>query len=130
MAFPRFGDALRDRADGRVVEVKGIADLLRGVRADADRVDQITIKSGTSVHGKSRISKRGSGEVRKRLYEATLSAARYDPSVRAIHWRLKEEGKPDKVARTAAARKLLLIAHAIYKSGEPSPRLCTSQPFR
>jgi len=27
--------------------------------------------------------------------------------------------KPEKVARIAAARKLLLIAHAIYKSGEP-----------
>ena len=30
---------------------------------------------------------------------------------------LKEAGKPEKVARIAAARKLLLIAHAIYKSG-------------
>jgi len=81
-------------------------------------LDPIQIQSGTSVHGKSRISKRGSGEVRKRLYEATLSAARYNPRVRAIYRRLKEDGKPDKVARTAAARKLLLIAHAIYNSGE------------
>jgi len=38
--------------------------------------------------------------------------------VKALHRRLKEQGKPDKVARIAAARKLLLIAHAIYKSGE------------
>ena len=68
--------------------------------------------------GKSRISKRGNREVRRRLYEATLSAARYNPSVRAIYRRLKESGKSEKVARTAAARKLLVIAHAIYKSGE------------
>jgi len=80
--------------------------------------DPIQIQSGTSVHGKSRISKRGNREVRRRLYEATLSAARYNPSVRAIYRRLKESGKPEKVARTAAARKLLVIAHAIYKSGE------------
>ena len=80
--------------------------------------DPIRIQSGTSVHGKSRISKRGNREVRRRLYEATLSAARYNPSVRAIYRRLKESGKPEKVARTAAARKLLVIAHAIYKSGE------------
>ncbi|MEG3065092.1 MAG: hypothetical protein RQM89_04000 [Acetomicrobium sp.] len=33
--------------------------------------------------------------------------------------RLKAAGKPDKVARIAAARKLLLIAFAIYKSGKP-----------
>ena len=81
--------------------------------------DPIQIQSGTSVHGKSRISKRGNREVRRRLYEATLSAARYNPSVRAIYLRLKESGKPEKVARTAAARKLLSIAHAIYESGEP-----------
>ena len=82
-------------------------------------LDPIQIQSGTSVHGKSRISKRGDREVRKRLFEATLSSARYNPSIRAIYRRLKEAGKPDKVARIAAARKLLLIAHAIYESGGP-----------
>ncbi len=80
--------------------------------------DPIQFQSGTSVHGKSRISKRGNREVRKRLFEATLSAARYNPNVRNIYRRLKDSGKPDKVARIAAARKLLLIAHAIYESGE------------
>jgi len=79
--------------------------------------DPIWIQSRTSVHGKSRISKRGNREVRKRLFEATLSAARYNPSVRAIYQRLKGAGKPEKVARIAAARKLLLIAHAIYENG-------------
>jgi hypothetical protein len=39
--------------------------------------------------------------------------------VKGTYRRLKERGKPEKVARIAAARKLLLIAHAIYKSGEP-----------
>ena len=81
-------------------------------------LDPIQFQSGTSVHGKTQISKRGNRELRKRLYQATLSAARYNPSVKALHQRLKEQGKPDKVARIAAARKLLLIAHAIYKSGE------------
>jgi len=95
--------------------------------ADANRsqivalagLDPIQIQSGTSVHGKSRISKRGNREVRKRLFEATLSAARYNPSIRTMYRRLKDVGKPEKVARIAAARKLLLIAHAIYKSGVP-----------
>ncbi len=79
--------------------------------------DPIQIQSGTSVHGKSRISKRGNREVRKRLFEATLSAARYNPSIRSIYRRLKEVGKPEKVARIAAARKLLLITHAVYTTG-------------
>lgn len=57
--------------------------------------------------------------MRKRLYEATLSAARYNPKVQVLYQRLKEEGKPDKVARIAAARKLLLIAHAVYQNAQP-----------
>jgi hypothetical protein len=42
-----------------------------------------------------------------------------NPNIRGIYRRLKEQGKPDKVARTAAARKFLLLAHAIYESGDP-----------
>jgi len=48
----------------------------------------------------------------------TGSSYPINPSVRALHRRLKENGKPDKVARIADARKLLLIAHVIYQSGE------------
>lgn len=81
-------------------------------------LDAVEKRSGKSVCGKPRISKRGSAEIRKRLYEATLPAARYNPAVRALYQRLKKKGKPEKVARIAAARKLLLIAHAIYGSGE------------
>ena len=81
-------------------------------------LDPVEYRSGSSVYKKARISKRGNQEVRKRLYEATLSAARFNPAVKDIYSRLKERGKPEKVARIAAARKLLLIAHAIYKSGD------------
>ena len=56
--------------------------------------------------------------MRNRLFEATLSAARYNPSIRTIYRRLNDQGKPDKVARIAAARKLILTTHAIYRSGE------------
>jgi len=48
------------------------------------------------------------------LYEATLAAVRYNPAVRALYERLKAKGKPEKAAPIAAARKLLLIAHAVY----------------
>ncbi|MFC2077514.1 transposase [Candidatus Bipolaricaulota bacterium] len=39
-------------------------------------------------HG-ARITKRGNREVRQRLFEATLSAARCNPSIRAIYRRLR-----------------------------------------
>jgi transposase len=80
-------------------------------------LDPIQSQSGTAVHRKSRISKCGNRELRKRLYQATLSA-RYNPAVKHLYRRLEDAGKPDKVARIAAARKLLLIVHAVYKSSE------------
>jgi len=47
------------------------------------------------------------------------AAVRFNPAVREIYRRLKEKGKPEKVARMAAARKELLIGHAVYRSGQP-----------
>jgi len=44
---------------------------------------------------------------------ATLSAARYNPAVKAFYDRLRAAGKPLKVARCAAARKLLHQAWAL-----------------
>jgi len=91
-------------------------------------LDPVEFQSGISVHRKARISKRGNQEVRKRLFEATLSAVRFNPRVREVYLRLRAKGKPEKVARVAAARKLLLIAHAIYKSGERFTSLQEARP--
>jgi len=38
------------------------------------------LPSGTTVQGKTRIGTRGSCQMRRRLFEATLSAARYNPT--------------------------------------------------
>ncbi|MCD6183099.1 MAG: IS110 family transposase, partial [Thermovirga sp.] len=82
-------------------------------------LDPIQHQSGNSVHGKPRISKQGSSLIRKILYQATLSAARYNPYIRKHYENLKNSGKPDKLARTAAARKLLLLAFSIFKYKRP-----------
>ncbi len=47
------------------------------------------------------------------LYMATLSAARYNPAIKAFYARLRAADKPLKVARCAAARKLLHQARAL-----------------
>jgi len=76
-------------------------------------------RSGNSVHKESRISKRGEGFVRKVLSEATLAAVRFNLAVRETYQRLKESGKPERVARIVAAPKLLFITHAVCCSGQP-----------
>jgi transposase len=72
-------------------------------------------ESGSSVRGRRRIGHTGNGRLRTALYMATLNAARYNPTIKAFYQRLRAAGKPMKVARCAAARKLLHLAWALVK---------------
>ncbi len=63
-------------------------------------------------HGQRRI--RGGREVvRRALYMAALSAARFDPEMKCFYDRLCARGKPKKVALVAVMRKRLLLLNAI-----------------
>ena len=55
----------------------------------------------------------GNGRLRTAFSMATLSAAQHNPMIKAFDTRLRTAGKPDKVARCAAARTLLHIAWAL-----------------
>jgi len=70
-------------------------------------------ESGTRVRGRPQIGHGGNARLRRMLYMCTLSATRYNPPVKALYTRLKAKGKAEKVARCAAARKLLHIAYAV-----------------
>ena len=70
-------------------------------------------ESGRSIRGRPRIGHDGNGRLRTALYMATLSAARHNPAIKAFYERLRAAGKPIKVARCAAARKLLHQAWAL-----------------
>jgi transposase len=75
-------------------------------------------QSGTSIRGRPSIGHGGNKRVRAALYMATLSAARYNPAIKTFYNRLREAGKPAKVARCAAARKLMHIAFAVVTKGQ------------
>jgi len=75
-------------------------------------------ESGTSVRGRRQIGHAGNARLRTALYMATLSAARYNPVIRGQYQRLRAAGKPTKVARCAAARKLMHLAYAVVTKGE------------
>jgi transposase len=64
------------------------------------------------VRGKRHI-RSGRPGVRAALYMAALSAARYNPDLAAFSKRLRDNGKPPKVALIAVARKLLTLANAL-----------------
>ena len=75
-------------------------------------------ESGTSVRGRRQIGHAGNARLRTALYMATLSAARHNPLIRAQYQRLRAAGKPTKVARCAAARKLMHLAYAVVTKRE------------
>ncbi len=70
-------------------------------------------ESGRRIRGRATIGHDGNGRLRTALSMATLSAARCNPAIRAFYQRLRAAGKPMKVARCAAARKLLHQAWAL-----------------
>ena len=76
-------------------------------------------ESGTSVKGRRQIGHAGNGRLRTALYMATMSAAQHNPVIKTFYQRLRAAGKPMKVARCAAARKLLHIAWAVTTKGQP-----------
>ena len=61
----------------------------------------------------------GRFEIRRVLYMATLTAARYNPVIRAFYERLKVAGKLPKVAVVAGMRKLLTMLNAMVRTGKP-----------
>lgn len=61
----------------------------------------------------------GRAGVRAKLYMAALTAARCDPGMQTFYERLKQHGKPAKVALVACMRKLLSMANAILRDGTP-----------
>jgi transposase len=61
----------------------------------------------------------GRAEVRQVLYMATMSAIRCNPPIRRFYRRLRENGKPGKVALVACMRKLLTILNAVVRDRQP-----------
>ena len=69
--------------------------------------------------GESRHVRGGRAAVRRILYLAALSAVRHNPALKAFRDRLSARGKKPKVILTAVARKLLVIANAVVRTGRP-----------
>jgi transposase len=92
-----------------------------------DTVDSLTAyaglapmprQSGSSIWHRPAIGHTGNSRLRTAFYMATLSAAQHNPIIKAFYTRLREAGKPEKVARCASARKLLHIAWAVVKKDQ------------
>jgi transposase len=70
-------------------------------------------------HRGKRVIWGGRADVRAVLYMATVSAIRFNRSIKAFADRLKQAGKPSKVVIVACMRKLLTIMNAMIKNNTP-----------
>ncbi len=75
--------------------------------------------SGSSIRGKSRISKKGNPLVRNHLFLCSFTACENNPQYRALYQRIVDKGKSKKLALIAVSNKLLKQAFAVAKSGIP-----------
>jgi len=73
-------------------------------------------KSGSSLQSLYRISKSGSVLYRGSLFMGVMTAIRYDENFGAFYARLKARGKHTTQAQIAVMRKMIIVAHSLYKN--------------
>jgi transposase len=75
--------------------------------------------SGSSVRGRTRLSKIGNARLRKALYFPAITALRCSPFFQAWAQGLRERGKCKMSIIGAAMRKLIHLAYGVLKTGQP-----------
>jgi len=105
MILAEFGDVARFQDARRMASFCGLTPRQR--------------QSGSSVRGKTMLSKTGSSRIRKALYMPALVAMKHNPLVSTFCERLRGYGKCPMVIVAAAMRKLIHIVFGVLKSGRP-----------
>ena len=74
-------------------------------------------QSGSSVRGRSRISKVGNKKLRNLLFMCSFTACKHNKACKKMYDRIVAKGKSKKLALIAICNKLLKQSFAIAKSG-------------
>ena len=82
-------------------------------------ITPIIRQSGSSVKGRSRISKMGNAKLRNLLFMCSFNACKYNAACKALYDRLVAKGKSKKLALIAVCNKLLKQAFSIVKNQMP-----------
>lgn len=105
MFLSHYGGALRFDTSRQAVAFAGLDTRLH--------------ESGSSVHGKPRLSKKGHASIRKALYMPAVVVMNRTAWGKAFSQRLLAAGKPKKLILGALMRKIVAIAYGVLKSGKP-----------
>lgn len=76
-------------------------------------------RSGTSLKKRGRLSGRGNGYLRSRLYMPAVTAITHNPQLATFYDTLIRRGKTPKQALTAVMRKLVHISYGVVTNDQP-----------
>jgi transposase len=80
--------------------------------------DVVQRESGTSVMGKTKISKKGNGRIRAALHFPALQAARHSPTMKSTYDKINQNKPCKMVGATALQRKILVLIYTLWKKEE------------
>lgn len=80
--------------------------------------DVVQRESGTSIKGKTRISKKGNSQIRAALYFPSMVATRFNPKMKEIYGRIVERTKVKKIGLVAIQRRLLVLMYSLWKKDQ------------
>ena len=80
--------------------------------------DVVQKESGTSVMGKTRISKKGNSWIRGALHFPALVASRHNPVFKKVYQRINQKSPSKMVGATALQRKILVLIYTLWKNDD------------
>jgi len=78
--------------------------------------DVVEKESGTSIKGKTRISKKGNKHIRRALHFPAISAVKYEPEFKQLFDRVLNRSFIKMKAYVAVQRKLLMLIYTLFKN--------------
>lgn len=79
--------------------------------------DVVERQSGSSINGKTRISKKGNRHIRRALHFPAITAVKHHEEFRDLYERVYERTKVKMKGYVAVQRKLLVLIYTLYKNG-------------
>lgn len=80
--------------------------------------DVVERQSGSTVNGKTRISKKGNRHIRRALHFPALSVVKYHDEFKHLYLRVYDRTKIKMKGYVAVQRKLLVLIYTLYKKNE------------
>lgn len=78
--------------------------------------DVVQRESGTSIKGKTRISKKGNRYIRNALYFPAMVASRYNDDLKKTYLRIIKNKPSKMIGQVAIQRKLLILIYTLWKN--------------